>query len=179
MRIILRPINENDGYNIVKWRNDPDVRSHCLDKSPVTLESNLAFYKANVVTGKYKQYIVECIEEVTGVCIYPIATVYLKDMDYGNNRCELCVFTSSDLEWNPEAQTMGIRLLVEKAFNDFGMHKVYSYVFEKYPQEIDLLKNAGFSIEAILKQEAINEKGEYENIVRMVIFMDGNQGLTN
>lgn len=169
MQIFLRPISESDGPNIVRWRNDPDVLSHCLDKAHITEESNLAFYKANVETGKYKQFIVECVESYSGVCTYPIATVYLKDMDYGNKRCELCIFTSSDVEWNPEGQTIAIEMLVEKAFKEYGMHKVYSYVFSKYPEEVDLLTKAGFEIEATLKGEAINEKGEYEDLIRLCV----------
>lgn len=169
MRIFLRPITEIDGPNLVRWRNNPEVLSHCLDKTHITLESNLAFYKANVETGKYKQFIVECIEEHTGVCTYPIATVYLKDMDYGNKRCELCIFTSSDVEWNPEGQTIAIEMLVEKAFKEYGMHKVYSYVFEKFPEEFDLLVKAGFSKEAVLKGEARNESGNYEDLIRLCI----------
>lgn len=168
MQIFLRPITENDGPNIVRWRNDPNVLSHCLDKTHITEESNRAFYKANIETGKYKQFIVECVESCSGVCTYPIATVYLKDMDYGNKRCELCIFTSSDVEWNPEGQAIAIEMLTEKAFNEFGMHKVYSYVFVKYPDEINLLKKAGFTIEATLKEEALNEVCEYEDLVRMV-----------
>lgn len=49
------------------------------------------------------------------------------------------------------------------------MHKVYSYVFYKYPDEVELLKNAGFSAEAILKDEALNAEGKYEDIVRLSI----------
>ena len=169
MQIFLRPISENDGPNIVRWRNDPDVLSHCLDKTHITEESNRAFYKANIETGKYKQFIVECVESYSGVCTYPIATVYLKDMDCGNKRCELCIFTSSDVEWNPEGQTIAIELLVKKAFEEYGMHKVYSYVFNKFPNEVELLKDAGFVYEATLKGEAMNERGEYEDIVRMCI----------
>lgn len=167
MQIFLRPINENDGPSIVRWRNDPDVLSHCLDKTKVTIESNLAFYKANVLTGKYKQFIVECVESYSGVCTYPIATVYLKDMDHGNKRCELCIFTSSDVEWNPEGQTIAIEQLVEKAFNEYGMHKVYSYVFAKFPSELELLEKAGFVKEATLKKEALNDEGNYEDIIRL------------
>ncbi len=170
MTIFLRPISENDGTSIVRWRNDPNVLSHCLDKTHITEESNLAFYKANIETGKYKQFIVECVESYSGVCTYPIATVYLKDMDYGNKRCELCIFTSSDVEWNPEGQTIAIEMLVEMAFKEYGMHKVYSYVFNKFPSEVDLLKKAGFEIEALLKGEAINENGEYEDLIRLCIF---------
>lgn len=169
MQITLTPITEKDGDKIVKWRNDPSVRSHCMDKTPVTLESNLAFYKANVLTGKYKQFIVDCLEETTGVCVYPIATVYLKDMDYGNKRCELCIFTSSDVDWKPEGQSLAIKMLVEKAFKEYGMHKVYSYVFSKYPEEVDLLRKAGFSIEATLKEEAFSEEGGREDVIRLCI----------
>lgn len=169
MKIFLRPITENDGPCIVHWRNDPEVLSHCLDKTPITEESNLAFYKANILTGKYKQYIVECLDETTGICAYPIATVYLKDMDYNNKCCELCIFTSSDVEWNPEGQAIAIKLLTEKAFNEFGMHKVYSYVFKKYPDEKKLLEKAGFVVEATLKDKAINENGEYDDLIRLSI----------
>ena len=170
MAIFLRPISESDGRMIVRWRNDPNVLNHCLDKTRITEESNLAFYKANVLTGKYKQFIVECQDETTGVCCYPIATVYLKDMDYGNKRCELCIFTSNDVEWNPDSQSSAIQMLTEKAFNEFGMHKVYSYVFAKYPNERELLEKAGFTVEAILKNEACNEMGQYEDIIRLSVF---------
>lgn len=169
MRIFLRPINEADGIKIVRWRNDPKVLSHCLDKTRITEESNKLFFKTNVLTGKYKQFIVECIEESTGVCSYAIATVYLKDMDYNNKRCELCIFTSSDVEWNREGQAIAIEMLTEKAFNEYGMHKVYSYAFCKFPEEVELLQKAGFSIEATLKEEALNENGEYEDIVRLSV----------
>lgn len=172
MQIFLRPIAESDGPKIVRWRNDPNVLNHCLDKTHITEESNRAFFKANVETGKYKQFIVECIESYSGVCTYPIATVYLKDMDYGNKRCELCVFTSSDVEWNPEGQTIAIKMLVEKAFKEYGMHKIYSYVYAKFADEVSLLVNAGFTKEAVLLKESLNDDGTYEDIVRLCVFSD-------
>ena len=102
MQIYLRPIALEDGKLIVKWRNDPRIRAHCFDKTPVTPESNEAFYHSCVETGKYKQFMVERMIEDFGQASYPIATVYLKDMDQINRRCELCVFTSEDEEWNTE-----------------------------------------------------------------------------
>ena len=142
MRIFLRPITLDDGNNIVAWRNDKDVRNHCMNRNPVTLESNRLFFEAYVATGKYKQFIVERVEEDSGVVSYPIATVYLKDMDYSNKRCELCIFTSNDAEWRHDSQCIAIQLLLEKAFNEYGMHKVYSYVFSRFMDEQELLKKA-------------------------------------
>ncbi len=169
MKIFLRPITEKDGTNIVKWRNSDKVRNHCLTRTPVTIESNKKFFEENVATGKYKQFIVERVEEELGLAAYPIATVYLKDMDYNNKRCELCVFTSDDVEWAADGQSIAIQMLLDKAFNEYGMHKVYSYVFYKNRDEVELLKSAGFSMESVLKEEAFSEDGKYEDIVRLSI----------
>ena len=169
MRIFLRPITEKDTTNIVKWRNSDKVLGHCMSKSHITAESHIQFYKNNIVTGKYKQFIVERVEEDTGLASYPIATVYLKDIDNENKRCELCIFTSNDVEWDSEGQSIAIKMLLDKAFLEYGMHKVYSYVFYKYPKEVELLKKAGFSAEAIFKEEAVGENGQYDDIVRLSI----------
>lgn len=170
MRIYLRPITEEDGSLIVKWRNEPSVASHCLNQKPITLESNLEFFRSKVQTGQYLQYIVERVDEDYGVASYPIATVYLKDIDPTNKRCELCIFTSDDQEWNTESQSIAVKQLLEKAFQELDMHKVYSYVFYQYLDEAELLKRAGFTTEAILKNEAIDADGNYQDIVRFCIF---------
>ncbi len=172
MRIFLRPITLNDASCIVKWRNTPSVRSHCLNQTPITLESNESFFHKCIETGLYQQFIVERVDEDYGVASYPIATVYLKDIDKTNKRCELCIFTSDDQEWNTESQTIAIRLLLEKAFKELGMHKVYSYVFYKFLDEAELLRKAGFEIEAVLKSEALSSEGSYEDVIRFSTIRD-------
>lgn len=172
MRIHLTPVTLEDGKNIVRWRNSPKVKCHCYTKNDLTLESNESFYRTYIETGKYKQFIVERINEDFGVCAYPIATVYLKDIDNENHRCELCVFTSDDQEWNTESQAIAIKQLLEKAFSEYDMHKVYTYVFSEYADELELMKTAGFEIEGLLKGEAKNTDGDYVDVYRMMIIND-------
>ena len=172
MKIHLSPITEQDGELIVKWRNSEKIKEHCFSKKDISIESNKKFFNENILTGKYKQYIVYRIEEQYGVAAYPIATVYLKDMDYENKRCELCIFTSDDEEWNSDSQSIAIKMLIDKAFHEFKMHKVYSYVIENNRDEVELLKSAGMVEEARLMQESVSSKGEYENIIRMCIIND-------
>jgi RimJ/RimL family protein N-acetyltransferase len=169
MRIYLRPITLEDGPKIVKWRNTPSVSAHCLNQKPITIESNETFFHEHVETGHYQQFIVERIDEDFGVSSYPIATAYLKDIDKTNMRCELCIFTSDNQEWNTESQTIAVKMLLQKAFDEMGIHKVYSYAFYRFINEASLLKKAGFTTEAILKEEVINENGEYDDIVRFAI----------
>lgn len=170
MNIFLRPVTEKDGANIVKWRNSDKVKNHCMTKAPITEESNLKFFRDNIATGKYKQFIVERIEEETGLVSYPIATVYLKDFDYENKRCELCIFTSDDVEWDEEGQSIAIKMLLQKSFEEYEMHKVYTYVFNKFQEEVGLMKKAGFEVEAVFREEAISKNGVYEDIIRLCIF---------
>ena len=129
MRISLRPVTLDDGETIVKWKNSKNVISHSFNKNKITVESNIKFYKDNIVTGKYKQFIVERLDEDYGAFSYDIATVYLKDIDNYNNRCELCVFTSDDGEWNDEAKSQAIRMLLDMAFNEYGMLVCFFRVF--------------------------------------------------
>ena len=173
MRIYLRPSTLEDGKDIVKWRNSPSVLAHCFNKVPITEESNRQFFKEFVETGRYKQFIVQRLDEDCGVAAYPIATVYLKDMDMINHRCELCVFTSNDCEWNDESQSMAVKMLLEKAFNEYGMHKVYSYIFSEFLDEAELLKNAGFHAEAILSNEAVDMAGNYSDVIRFCAVSPG------
>lgn len=169
MKIYLRPVTLDDGPSIIKWRNTYKVRNHSFDKNEVTQESNEVFFKRFVETGKYKQFIAERIDEDFGVLSYPIATVYLKDMDESNHRCELCVFTSDDVEWNNESQGIAIKLLLDKAFNEYKMHKVFTHVFTNNKDEVSLMKRAGFVEETVLKEEAMDLDGNYVDITRMAI----------
>ncbi len=172
MKIYLRSVTLEDGPMIVRWRNDPGVSAHCLNQKPITEASNERFFHEYVETGKYQQYIVERIDEDFGVASYPIATVYLKDIDRNNRRCELCIFTSNDGEWNSASQSIAVKMLLDKAFEELGMHKVYSYAFYRYLNEADLLKKAGFRTEAVLKEEAVTAEGAHEDIVRFAITED-------
>ena len=174
MKIYLRCATKEDGPKIVQWRNAPSVSNHCFNKTKITIESNEAFFNSYVATGKYKQFIVERIDDDFGVVSYPIATVYLKDIDTTNKRCELCVFTSDDEEWNSESQIIAIKQLLSISFEDLKMHKVYSYVYCFNKDEVDLLISAGFRHEATLSKEAIDNNNNYCDVYRMSILNDKN-----
>lgn len=167
MKIYLRPVTLEDGAMLVKWRNTPIVADHCFNKTKITLESNEKFYHTYVETGLYRQFIVERVEEDFGVASYSIATVYLKDIDRLNKRCELCIFTSDDQEWNTESQSIAICMLLNIAYDEYQMNKVYSYVFAKNEDEMTLLERSGFQKEALLKQEAVMLDGSFADVYRL------------
>ncbi len=173
MKIYLTPVTLSDSKMIVKWRNSDNVRSHCFDNRLITEESNKKFFEQYVATGKYKQFIVNKIDDDFGVISYAIASIYLKDIDIVNARCELCIFTSDDGEWNDESRAIAIKMMLHKAFCEYGIEKVYSYVFSKNEDEINLLERAGFEKEAFLKKEAVDLSGKRVDVVRMGVLKGG------
>ena len=170
MKIYLRDATLDDSQLIVKWHNSPKIINHSFNKTPISVESNRIFFHDNVETGNYRQFIVERIDDDFSVVSYPIATVYLKDIDNINKRCELCIFTSDDQEWNSESQRIAVKMLLDKAFFEYGMRKVYSYVFSEFIDEAEMLKKSGFRVEAILRDEAKDSAGEYANVIRFCVF---------
>lgn len=172
MKIYLRPVTLKDGREIVKWRNTRKVLNHSFDKRVITIESNEKFFEEKIKTGKYIQFIVERVEEESSLISYPIGTVYFKDFDRGNHRCELCVFTSDDREWNTESQKIAIRMMLKKAFEEYDIHKVYTHVFALNKDEILLMKKAGFTEEALLKEEACDLEGNYVDVLRLSVIKD-------
>ena len=170
MKIYLRNITIDDQKLIVKWRNSPSVLRHCAHKNMVTLESSISFFNEYVLTEKYKQYIVERVDDDYGAISYPISTVYLKDIDKENSVCELCIFTSDNEEWNTSSQLQAIRILIQKAFEEFKMRKVFTRVIANHNDEIELFLKSGFKKEALLEKEILSLDGTYVDLLRMCIF---------
>lgn len=170
MRVFLRDVRIEDGNLIVKWRNNPSVIRHSIDKTLISEETNKEFFEKNILTERYRQYIVYKIDEQYGAISYPIGTVFLKDCDKINKRCELGIYEGTDIEWDKEAKLSAISMLLSKAFNEFGMHKVYAYVFSDDFDGKNLLSEIGFKEEGLLLSEIVSEDNNYRDIVRMSIF---------
>lgn len=171
MKIYLREVKSDDTDKIIAWRNSPSIVNSYIDRTPVTMESHLDFVVNKIKTGLYRQFMVEKIEEDFGVASYPIACIYLKDIDRKNRKCELCIIPSPDSEWVDEAKLIAIKLLLLKAFEELHMHKVYATAFFDSIDEIRLLKKAGFLFECTLENE-ICIQGKFYDLVRYKYFVN-------
>lgn len=169
MGIWLREITKDDADFIVDWRNNDCIRRHCLDDRILTKESSLIFYENNVLTKKYIQYIVERIDDNFSQCSYPIATGYLKNLDYKNKKCEIGFFHSNDDEWDGRNEREAIKMLVNKAFTEHDFRKIYTYVFADCTDELALYVSAGFIQEGYLKDEICTNNLKYRSLVRLYI----------
>lgn len=172
MKIVLREVRIEDGVNIARWRNSINVVRHCIDKTVISEESNKKFFEKMIIPGKYKQYIVEKYDdEFGGIFTYQIGTIYFKDIDLENKKCELGLFPSDDEEWNSEGQELALKKMVEIAFNEMHIHKVYAYVYSDCEEENKLFEKCGFKIEGKFISE-IYEAGIFRDVLRYGIIKE-------
>ncbi|MCI9135012.1 MAG: GNAT family N-acetyltransferase [Lachnospiraceae bacterium] len=169
MDVFLREITQQDSKYIVKWRNSAKVINHCIDKTPTSEETYNTFFTEKIRTGKYIQYMVEKSNNDFPFVSYSIATVYLKDLDETNRKCELGMYASDDEEWDEECKNLAVKKLIEKAFTEFNFHKIYSYVFADCLDELALLEKVGMCREAYLKGEIRENEITYRDIIRLGI----------
>lgn len=69
-----------------------------------------------------------------------------------------------------KAKVLAGKMLLENAFKEMEIHKIYSYVFAKFIDEAEFLKSTGFTMEAVLIEEAVDTDGNYQDIIRFAIF---------
>lgn len=171
VKVALRKITLDESPYIIKWRNNPETLKNCIDRRLLTEESNRAFFEEYVASGKYIQYIVDkAVEGFEGIASYPIASVFLKNIDTVNNKCELGILPSDDTDWDDIGKEMAIKALLDIAFSTYRMNKVYAHVFADVREEIEVFKKAGFVHEAYLESEVLDDEGNYRDIVRLKAF---------
>lgn len=171
MDIFLRELTLDDSKHIIHWRNNPSVLNFCIDQSIITEESFAEFYEEKIRTSQYRQYMVEKAGSDNGGALfsYQIATIFIRYLDEKNRKCEFGILPSPDYEWDDDAKVTAIKMMINKAFEEFGCHKIYATVFADSFGEIKTLKKAGFVHEAYLEDEIMDDNGEYRDLVRLKV----------
>lgn len=137
-RVCLRPIADDDTGLIVKWRNDPYVKSFLLGQEDITPEDHLNWMNSRVRTGECLQFII--MEPGAGAC----GTVMLKNIGRKEGEAEFGIFIGE-----PSGRGRGIgkeatALMIGHAFGKLGLSALWLEVLETNPAAIHIYKSLGF-----------------------------------
>ena len=146
---MLRPISEKDSGNILKWRNDPEVRSSFVFQDELTIETHKNWLNDHVTSGKAVQFII--VTEDLG----DIGSVYLRDVDHKNQKAEFGIFIGEKSARGKGFGTEATRLILEYAFCKLNLNKVYLRVFPDNIGAIKSYKRAGFTQEGYFADDVI------------------------
>ncbi len=159
--VIIRPINENDTNNIVRWRNNPNVQRNFIYQNTFTIESHMKWYKEKVITKKVYQFIIEYEGR-------PVGSIYLRDVDYDNRKAEYGIFIGEDDMRGKGIGGAASRQIIDFAFNTLKLHKVFLRVLGENQAAIRSYEKVGFCKEGVAVDDVcIN--GAYKDIIFMSI----------
>jgi len=157
----LRPITFEDTTDIVRWRNDPDVRRFFLFREPFTPEMHENWLLNKVMTGKVVQYII--VDRENGKSV---GSLYFRDIDCKNESAEFGIFIGEAC-----ARKRGIGTETAKVFTDFGfrflgLHRIFLRVLGGNVAARRSYEKAGFRTEGIFR-DFIRLDGKFTDVVFM------------
>jgi len=157
------PLRYEDRFDIMKWRNEQIY--HLRQVCPLT-EDDQQRYFDNVVSKLYDnpqpdQILFSYLEK--DVCIGYGGLVHINWID-NNAEVSFIMDTGLEKEHFAEYWSNYLTMLKDVAFNDLGLHKIYTYAFDLRPHLYEVLETNGFTREATLKEHCFFND-EYKDVV--------------
>jgi len=164
------PLRYEDRFSIMKWRNEQIY--HLRQARPLT-EDDQQRYFDNVVSKLYDnpkpdQILFSYLEK--GVCIGYGGLVHINWIDR-NGEISFIMDTQLEAEHFAEHWSNYLTMLKSVAFDDLGLHKIYTYAFDLRPHLYTMLEANGYKREATLKEHCLFN-GEYKDVVLHSLWND-------
>lgn len=162
--IKLRDIKLEDTENILKWKNDKNVKKNFCIQEDLTREVHLNWYYNKILTGNVKQFIIFDEENQLDV-----GSTYLRDIDLKNKKAEFGIFIGEDCARGKGIGTKSAELTIKYAFEQLKLHKVFLRVFSNNIAGIKAYEKAGFTYEGTAKDDILVNNTYFQDIIFMSI----------
>lgn len=161
--IYLRPMTYEDTDDIVRWRNQDEVRKNFIYQNLFTRQSHENWIKNMVEPGKVVQMVI-CDEKTD----LPLGSVYIRDIDPVHHKGEYGIFIGEAQARGRGVGTAAAKLMVKYGLAELGLHKIFLRVFADNLRAIRSYEKAGFVQEAYLKDEVCID-GKYRDMLFMAV----------
>lgn len=163
-KIKLRKLSVGDYSTYHDWRNDIEVMQSTSPQLDIyTLEETEQFISMIASQSNAKGYMIEYKETKKTVGI-----VSLINIDYKNRSAECIIDIGSKDMWGKGIGTDAMSLILEFAFSELNLHRVYLQVFDFNKRAINLYEKIGFTHDGKFR-EALYRTGKWHDIVIMSI----------
>ena len=158
----LRPVQERDLPFFVKWLADPEVsRWLAAVDEPPTLKDEYDWYETARADENGVLWSIETLDgDLVGSTDLRLAP--------HADRAELGIAIQDKTRWSDGLGTDAIRLVVDYAFGELGLHRVELQVDEANGRAIRCYEKVGFVREGLLRDHRRMD-GQFSNTVQMSI----------
>jgi RimJ/RimL family protein N-acetyltransferase len=161
-RVTLHPVEEDDAEFLHRLVNDPRVRRGIGKTDPVSMAEERE-YVESVGEDDDLQFLVRVDAERVG-------TIGLGDVTPTNGNGEVGYFFAPDA-WGNGYATDATRTVVEYAFGERRLHKLYARAFAFNDASKRVLEKAGFEQEGIHRDQVFVD-GDYVDVYRYGVLAD-------
>lgn len=170
-RIRLRALEKEDLPKFVEWLNDPEVRENLFANHPFSKAAEEKWFENMLTQPLFEQPL--CIDiksnnEAEETIWHLIGNLSLMHISNTNRSAELGIMIGDKHHWNQGYGTEAIRLLIDHAFNQLNLHRIYLRVYDTNPRGIRCYEKVGFQHEGT-QREAIFKEGNYIDIHMMSV----------
>lgn len=159
--VTLRAMERRDLAKSRHWVNDLEITSLIGRALPVSDLEEERWFARMMEDEKVVMFAVETKEEKRHIGI-----VWLWNIDYRNRKAEARIIIGNKRCWGKGYGREVLKLLVNFAFQNLNLNKVYAYVLKDNPRAVKAFEKLGFAKEGDLKGEFFINGG-YRDACRM------------
>lgn len=153
MCVTIRKFCESDIPNKVDWINNPLNNRYLHYELPLEIEKTKTWFLKN----KHRTDRYDGVIEVNGV---PVGLIGLLSIDYNNGKAEYYITIGERDYLGKGIATEASKQLLEYAFKELGLNRVYLFVEKENTAAIRLYERVGFKREGLLNNDLFC-KGHY------------------
>ena len=167
-RVFLRPAEREDIPTFLQWLADGDVSEGLATRAPWSRVAEESWFdELQRAQNKTIWHFVICLREGGR----PIGFCALHDVDPVNGSTELGIGIGETSEWDKGYGTEAMHVLLDFAFGELRLHRVFLHVFDFNERAIHVYERIGFQHEGV-KREAYYRHGRHHDMHVMGILAE-------
>lgn len=161
--LLMSPLNISHVKHIMTWVNDPEVIKNFQHFNKTLSVKDEKKFVQNILKSK-SDFVFSFFKKETGAYV---GQGGIHQISWENKLGRLGVLVKKS-QWNRGYGKEITRQLINHAFNDLKLHKIWAVVYASNKRSLYINKKLGFKKEGLLKDEYYWQ-GKYHDMVRLAI----------
>jgi diamine N-acetyltransferase len=162
-RVTLRRMAPEDTDDVVRMRNDPEVRARLFSGRPPTVDEHRRWLAEVEARGDRHEFMI--VERTSG---RSVGTIGLSHIDGTHRRAEYGIVIGEPGARGKGFASEASRLVLDYAFATLRLQRVYLHVFVDNEPAVRLYRRVGFVPEGVLRQHVWKD-GKFHDVAVMAV----------
>jgi len=165
-KVRLRAIEREDIPHFVRWFNDPEVTRHLAAYMPMSRAAEEKWFERQL---EDKNSVILGIEATDGDKPVLIGNIGLHRINWKDRQAVLGIVIGEKDYWNKGYGTDAIRALLDHAFRQMNLNRIWLIVDADNPRAIRCYEKCGFRQEGRMRQSVFRDGAYYDQLLMSVL----------